>query len=235
MIRTSTGYTATLLRDGRVLFAGGYLDKSATAASQVYDPKSGKFTATGSMTVARWNQTATLLTDGRVLMAGGESGAGTEAADPALASAELYDPATGTFSRTGSLATARISHVAALLHDGRVLVAGGQSGGADYHDLASAELFDPATGKFSPTGSMSDTRFGCSSTVLLDGRVLVAGGSTETAELYDPGSGVFTRTGSLTTARDGASAILLADGRVLIVGGISNDSEDLLTAELYQP
>jgi hypothetical protein len=99
------------------------------------------------MATARVNETATALSDRRVLIAGGQI-----SSDQRLATAELYDPKTGTFSPTGSLATARELHTATLLSDGRVLIAGGSDGS---RDLASAELYDAKTGAFSPTGSMS--------------------------------------------------------------------------------
>src|SRR5436309_11932652 len=104
---------------------------------------------TGSLKTARFHHTATLLPDGRVLVVGGEHGR-----DP-LASAELYDPATGTWSATGSLNTARDSHTATLLPNGNVLVAGGE---ATSGDLASAELYDPATGTWTATGSLTAAR-----------------------------------------------------------------------------
>jgi D-alanyl-D-alanine carboxypeptidase len=98
------------------------------------------------MTTTREGHTATLLSDGRVLIAGG--------GDPSLASADLYDPATGKFSPTGSLATARTIHTATLLADGRVLIAGGEPDNSMLSGpfLASAEIYDPKTGKFSPAG-----------------------------------------------------------------------------------
>ena len=123
----------------------------AVASAEIYDPKTGTFSPTGSMTAARAFHTATLLADGRVLVAGGN--AGTWSYDgPFLASAEIYDPKTGKFSPTGSMATPRGWHTATLLADGRVLVAGGENARTD---LTSAEIYDPKTGKFSPTGSMS--------------------------------------------------------------------------------
>src|SRR5437773_1082632 len=133
---------------------------------------------TGSLKTARFHHTATLLPDGRVLVVGGE-----HEHDP-LASAELYDPATGTWSATGSLNTARYDHTATLLRNGMVLVAGGNP-----DELDSAELYDPATGTWSVTDSLNDGRADHVETLLPNGMVLVAGGTNfeiDTAELYDP-------------------------------------------------
>jgi Galactose oxidase, central domain len=192
--------TTTLLSDGRVLIAGGFVAQGGLlvglASAELYDPKTGKFSPTGSMITARGGQTATLLSDGRVLIAGGAT-AGISVGK-ILASAELYDPKTGTFSPTGSMITARGGQTATLLSDGRVLIAGGSdlrliAGGSDSPgdslaggSLASAELYDPTTGRFSPTGSMTTARVGQTATLLSDGRVLIAGGSDSSAELYQP-------------------------------------------------
>ncbi len=151
-------HTATLLADGRVLVAGGFdfADQPLSSAA-VYDPATGTFSPTGSMATARGLATATLLADGRVLVAGG--GAATWVQPGlVLASAELYDPKTGTFSPTGSMATAREGHTATLLRDGRVLIAGGIDASTGDHTVASAELYDPKTGTFSPTGPMKTAR-----------------------------------------------------------------------------
>ena len=130
---------------------------------------------TGQMTVERGLHTATLLADGRVLVVGGFT-----TGLSALASAELFDPATGAFSPTGSMATGRAVQIATLLQDGRVLVAGGASDTWDIH-LASAEVYDPGSGSFSATGPMAAQRIDYfdTATLLADGRVLVAGGQGE--------------------------------------------------------
>jgi hypothetical protein len=114
-----------------------------------------------------------------------------DAGEVTVVSAELYDPKTGTFSPTGSLATARSGHSATALPDGRVLIAGGSPVGDSSGVVASAELYDPATGTFSPTGSLATARAAHTATLLPDGRVLIAGGydgSKEfaSAELYQP-------------------------------------------------
>jgi hypothetical protein len=204
MITARVGQTATLLSDGRVLIAGGFRVQGGPlvgimvglASAELYDPKTGKFSPTGSMITARVGQTATLLSDGRVLIAGGAT-AGISVGK-ILASAELYDPKTGTFSPAGSMITARGGQTATLLSDGRVLIAGGSdlrliAGGSDSPGdsfaggrLASAELYDPTTGRFSPTGSMTTAPVGQTATLLSDGRVLIAGGSDSSAELYQP-------------------------------------------------
>jgi hypothetical protein len=213
---------------------------SRAAASETRAPASkavGTFTPTGSMTTARDQATATLLCDGRVLIVGGMGGPTTsslpQSSAAALASAELYDPATGRFSQTGSQATARMGHTATLLPNGRVLIAGGVGTGSAGGQLAlaSAELYDPATGKFSPTGPMTTARVGDTATLLEDGRVLIAGGfygyaSLDSAELYDPTTGKFSLTGSMTTDRAGDTATLLPDGRVFVEGGTGADLYD---------
>jgi hypothetical protein len=187
MATTRLGLTATLLSDGRVLVAGGSKTPGGLglATAELFDPSTGKFSPTGSMTAGRDLQTATLLSDGHVLIAGGQGSNG------AWNSAELFDPATGKFTRTGTLTVSHgDGHTATLLADGRVMVAGGRDPGTNKY-VASAELFDPATGKFAATASMAARRQNQTATLLTDGRVLVAGGSDgsaalASAELYQP-------------------------------------------------
>jgi len=242
MITPRFQHTVTVLANGQVLAAGG---ADATnpfnpvASAELYNPATGVFRATGSMSTTRIDHTATLLPNGRVLIVGGNGGPVT--------SAELYDPATGTFSVTGSLTTNRTFHTATLLPNGKVLIAGGAGAGAG-QALASAELYDPGAGSFSPTGSMITARSGQYATLLADGQVLIAGGASASggnatvlasAELYDPATGIFSATGSLVVARQSpGTTALLFTGQVLFAGGSSGaagNAPSLASAELYDP
>jgi hypothetical protein len=238
--------TATLLPNGRVLIAGGVdANGNVLASAELYDATTGTFSPTGTMASPRGLHTATLLSDGRVLVVGGLGECSGGGCGSPLASAEVYDPKSGTFTPTGSMTTARHWHTATLLSNGRVLIAGGDSMDLNGHGLASAEVYDPSVGTFSPTGSMTTPRYDHTATLLADGSVLIAGGEVVTkgdasisflaaAELYDPKSGTFTPTGSMTERRSWHTATLLLDGRVLIVGGWEG-SRALASAELYRP
>jgi galactose oxidase-like protein len=176
---------------------------------------SGQFTPTGNMTTARAHHTATLLPNGKVLIAGGD---GDEGNLQPLDSAELYDPSTGMFTPTGSMTTVRTWHTAALLANGKVLIAGGSNRGDMFQPLANAELYDPSTGMFTLTGSMTTVQRADSATLLADGKVLVA--KDDHAELYDPAAGTFALTGAYAdpTPVLWITATLLLDGRVLLTG-----------------
>ena len=233
--------TATRLQDGRVLVAGGFVPSGALSSAEIYDPTTGKFTTTGSLNDARGFAAAALLGDGKVLVMGGSRSLGSSTTTD---SAELYDPATGTFARTGSLGQERATHTATKLTDGRVLVTGGyqRSGFLD-----SAELYDPATGLFSPTAPMTASRGGHTATLLLDGRVLVVGGydgrtSLASAEIYDPATGKFSATVESSQGRQCHAAALLVDGTVLVAGGwlqatpenANGNIPSLASAEIYR-
>jgi hypothetical protein len=187
------------------------------------------FVLTGSLNTARASHTSTVLNNGMVLIAGGYNG-------NILASAELYDPASGTFTSTGSLNNARIYHTATLLNNGKVLIVGGSDNNGNI--LAGAELYNPATGTFTPTGSLSTARELHTAT-LKNGMVLIAGGTDNnrnilaSAELYNPTTGTFTPTGSLNTTRIYHTATMLNNGMVLIAGGYDNSGDILASAELY--
>ncbi len=169
-------HTSTRLANGKVLIAGGSDSAfNPVASSELYDPAMGTWTAAASMATARAEHTATILPNGKVLVAGGGN---TVAPSFEVQSCEIYDPTTGTWSPTGSLGTARKNHQATLLLSGKVFVSGGygfsRMGGAA---LSSNELYDPATGIWTPTGSLLAVRWNHAATLLQDGKVLVTGGS----------------------------------------------------------
>ncbi|MGA7792942.1 MAG: kelch repeat-containing protein [Candidatus Acidiferrales bacterium] len=183
--------TATLLNDGTVLIAGGF-DSSgvALASAEIYDPETGTFTLTGSLGTARAAHTAVLLNGGMVLIAGGSPS--DASGEVPLSSAELYNPASGTFSPTGSLNAARTVASATLLNNGTVLVAGGGGPGSpNLTPLTSAEIYDPAAGTFSTTGSLNVPHDTQAALLLPNGFVLFAGNydlptQKAPAELYEP-------------------------------------------------
>jgi len=157
---------------------------------------------TGSLHTARYYHTATLLSDGRVLVAGGTGARPETFPYPGIASTELYDPGTGTWTVTGNLNAGRLLHTATLLPNGRVLVAGGWPDHTHNGIMASAELYDPATGTWTRTGSMNVGRAAHTATLLFNGKVLVVGASRgfpNSAELYDPATGNWSFTGSTVT------------------------------------
>jgi len=191
--------TTTLLADGEVLITAcatdDYCQYVPADVAQLYDPATETFRLTGAYGFI--DGTTTLLTNGMVLFAGGESGG--------YPYAKLYDPSTGTFTRTGDMTNARDMHTANLLPDGRVLITGsrlypGRQNNSDGHSSPSAELYDPSTGTFGSIGNMTARRGYHAATLLKDGRVLITGGLNvnagggrpqpptilSTAELYTP-------------------------------------------------
>ncbi|MEP6809574.1 MAG: kelch repeat-containing protein, partial [Chthoniobacterales bacterium] len=230
--RSST--KAVLLQSGKVLVPGGFSGLSTNPlqlpSAELYDPATGSWSMTGSLTTARSRHTVTLLPSGKVLVAGGRDSSGR------LAGAEIYDAATGNWSTTGSLTIARAFHTATLIAGGKVLVTGSQG-------ASNGEVYDPATGIWSMTSNLVTARYFHTATLLPNGKVLVAGGvdnslniATASAELYDPTTGNWSATGSLATARNRHTATLLPSGKVLVAGGYNDPSGlNLTSAELYDP
>ena len=211
------------LQDGRVLAISGDLGNGVfTSTAEIYDPNTGQWTPGGTLNDARaaFGQPS-VLPDGEVLVAGGH--------DPNVndyATAELYNPATNQWTLTGSLKTPRRYDVQVELNNGKVLVATGASGPPDCaRFLTSAELYDPATGQWTYTGSTQVPRESATGIRLKDGRVLLAGGYTcgdtdpVTTEIYDPATGRWSRAGDLPHGWMGGTMVLLPDGRVLMVDG----------------
>jgi hypothetical protein len=221
------GHTATLLTNGKVLIAGGNATLAGSpvwASAELYDPLTGKFALTGSMTTPRAGHTATLLPDGRVLIAGGYSSQEAGLRGNPLASTELYDPSTNTFTATGPMTRPRQGHTATLLNTGKVLITGGESSVNSVIE-SSAELYDPLTGTFTNTGGAAAARAGHVAELLPNGKVLIAGGDIcgdngqPNPELYDPASGQFTLTGPSAFppnwSLSAVSASVLPNGNVL--------------------
>lgn len=236
-------HSATLLPNGKVLVSGGYATLAGSpvwSSAELYDPATTSFALTGSMATARYAHTATLLPNGKVLIAGGSSGVNSNSSNSGPASAELYDPSTGTFSPTGSMTTGRSFHTATLLNNGKVLITGGDTTGTFGSQLASTELYDPVTGTFSAAGNMTAPRDNHFAVLLADGRVLTEGGlggfcvDPPNPEVYDPVTGAFTPTGvSTNPGLTPMTATLLPDGTVYTTMNVPCDVAN--GAESYNP
>jgi N-acetylneuraminic acid mutarotase len=181
---------------------------------------------------ARYNHTATLLGNGKVLVTGGFGGVTStlQNVGAALASAELYDPTSGTWAAAASMSTARMNHTATLLASGDVLVTGGTGGSVT---LATAEIYHPASDTWTPAASLSTARQFHAAQILSSGAVLVVGGLNDSsnavfgvgsAELYDPVANTWSTAGSMVTHRQHFILAGLGDGRVLLDGGTPNAS-----------
>jgi len=237
--------TATTLKDGRVLVAGGFDGAECVRSAQLYDPKTDQFTATGSLVEGRNFAQAVLLDDGTVLVAGGfDERRGT------LGSAEIYDPATGKFRLTrGPMTSPRELFTATKLPGGKVLLIGGFNTRTG-RTLASAEVYDPRTERFTATGAMRVSRFGHDAVLLPQiVKVLVVGGqerrregwiTQRTAELFDVLTGEFTPVADMAHARDRPTAVWLPSmGKAMVIGGkgVGPDgaARDVLETECFDP
>ncbi len=237
LIIARSGAAGILLPNGRVLVAGGFNGRYLDSA-EVYDPSTDRFRMSSSyMSAARLNPAATLTSKGKVLITGGFNGAFVNSAD-------IYDPMTGIFTITsGTMAAAREGHAATLLSDGKILVTGGcnnaESGSIVCDNfLRSAEVYDPETGTFADAGNMIAPRFGHTSSLLPNGKVLIAGGwdgknLLRSAEIYDPATRRFTETAGMGFPRSGHTASVLSNGRIFLAGGYSGDY--LPNAEIFDP
>ncbi len=212
-------HSATRLANGKVLIAGGN-HGNLVSTCELFDPATDTFTPTGSLNVPRERHTATLLPDGRVLVAGGYAYAIDGVHGPRTC--EIYDPASGTWSRTGNMLCYRVAHRAVLLATGKVLVVGSQEAGLF------CELFDPASGQWTVTGELSQPRLNFGLTLLPDGEVIVFGGYSEESgpplthsERYNPSSGTWSADAPINHTRRLPEGFVLPDGRLMVAGGVS--------------
>lgn len=262
--KADTDGSARVAANRSILITGGY-DSSlsaVTANAEIYDLDTRRFASTGAMTTPRANHTATLLTNGKVLITGGASNADFISEGGILRTAELYDPATGKFTPTGSMNFERAGHAATLLPNGKVLIVGGLTNNEEA--LAIGELYDPKRGKFAAIDRLTDPRIFPTVTMLDSGELLIAGGEVlafsgpirdianvvhdrlNTAEIFSAAMAGFKCVGgasflgavcrpSMLSHRLHHTSTLLRNGRVLLAGG----EGDCLTykgrAELFDP
>ena len=236
LLAARSDHIAVLLGTGKVLVAGG-LGPGWTflSSAELYDPATGRFSPTGNLTAPRESHVAVRLQDGRVLIAGGHNGVRRNLT--LLTSAEIYQPATGVFSRTGDLGVRRHKHDGVLLPSGEVLITGGSDQLDDRGVYRSTELFNPGTGAFTPGPPMRLGRYKHAGTslVLPSGLVLIAGGAPQ-AELYDPRGNTFALVpGEPRMAGQFSAAAPLKTGGALITGGYGNGTGPRSAAWLYRP
>jgi WD40 repeat protein len=236
-------FSATLLRDRRVLVVGGYnAIEKWVANAEIYDPISGSWSLNQPLYNHGIGHTATLLIDGRVLVTGGCMADGIPGRSNRT---ELFDPATNSWTDVGTLSQPRCGHVAALLSDGRVVVAGGENGEVV---LSSVDVFNPVTGLWSQTGNLNVARRDAAAVQMLDGRVIVSGGAADisgrsatldSAEIYDANLGKWGQVASMSQSRSGHTVNLLPGGLVLVAGGLDVSAigsiQYLDSVEVYDP
>jgi N-acetylneuraminic acid mutarotase len=237
---------SVLLPNGKVLTMGGCIKNdclsSTTRRAEIYNPVSGTWTVTGSMRTARAEFVAVLLPNKNVLVAGGCTSYNVNGCMAVTTAAELYNPATGTWTSTGAMRTARMAMTGTVVLNGKALIAGGQTATSDA--LGSSELYTPATGTFTLTGRLVTPRSGHTATLLASGLVLIAGGenvngiSLSKTELYKPATGTFAATANMPSNRQEHRAVLLPSGSVLVVGGnkvSSTTTTVLASCAIYNP
>ncbi|AFL89937.1 Kelch motif protein [Terriglobus roseus DSM 18391] len=255
MVTPRQGHASVSLADDKVLVTGGYdritsanLFREVFKTSEIYDPAQDRFTAGPLMNRGRREHTMTLLADGRVLVVGGISQYGPDFSSNT--ESEIYSPVTGRFDVGPSTKDGRWQHTATRLKDGRVLVVGGRPNNCaatcSLDALKTAEIFDPATNKWSSTGSLRISRSGHSAGVLDDGRVVIFGGMTNEdqnirtqqvaqVEVWDPATGKFTDFGTLHVGRTFHALVRLLDGRFLLANGYDEVEYPSATTEIFDP
>ena len=237
------GHAAVTLQSGKVLVSGGCVawKDNFTAACDLYDPATGLWTATGAMSTPRSEHGLVLLQSGKVLAIGGFYKDGSQ--EFYLNSCELYDPASGSWSQTGSLAEQRTVFATVLLPSGKVLVAGGLYKNPSAEDIYmdGVEIYDPAAGTWSAAAKLLQSRTAHTGTLLASGKVLVVGGATQgytplnTSEEYDPSANVWTAAGNMSSPRAGHTTTRLSNGKLLTAGGAASIFTITGGCEIYDP
>ncbi|MFO0582654.1 MAG: hypothetical protein U0229_10295 [Anaeromyxobacter sp.] len=240
------------LASGKVLVAGGWREGppgvfTSERTAELYDPVGGTWTRTGDMTATRPITTCVLLDSGEVLVTG------LADEQEAKGSVDLFDPATGTFARTGAYAHPRWNPTLTKLANGKVLAAGGRLDVAPFDETATAELYDPQSGTWSPAGALPAGVLCAAAVLLPSGKVLVTGGCSNDstcgagqvgspsgldaerwARLYDPATNGWSDAGTMAVGRTGHALLPLPSGRVLAAGG-GFRAGTRRASELYDP
>ncbi len=230
-------HTATLLPNGKVLVAGGYRAAATLAPrAELYDPVTGTWSDAGAMIQPRVWHEAALLPNGKVLVAGGRGDVG------GLDSVEIYNPATNSWSAASPMSVPRSLFRMITLTNQKVLAVGGVYDPSIVTSRASAELFDPITGQWSPTGSLTVGRSSFGASLLPNGNVLVSGGVlraaqpnlTDTAEIYNPQLGIWqTTTSMLGGPQAFPLQVTLANGVVLVIREVPFTGNSLFVQEFH--
>lgn len=230
------------LPSGHLLAMGGDGGNGISLRSvERYDIARGVWTTVESLATPRFSHGTVVLDDGRVLVCGGNNLQPT--GGQILDSVEIYEERLAGWQTVAPMQRPRMNHTATLLPSGKVLVIGGYSGNGGEPVEMSAELYDPARDVWSDAARLSIPRMQHTAVQLVDGTVLVAGGSSEpfmpglaTSQVYDPTEDAWRPTVDLGTGRKGHSATLLPNGHVLVAGTSSlSDPVSARTAELYDP
>ncbi len=231
--------SAVLLDDGTVLIAGagdGPNIHSYRSTSEIFDPETGLWTASGNLVTPMMWAGAVKLNDGRVLIMGDRHYPCCDSRN----TAQIYDPASKSWSYAASMISARQQAFPVLLDDGRVLLCGSRnitSCCVDHGSISAAEVYDPVSGSWQSVPDMSVARYQHTVTKLKDGRVFVAGGwnNFNSCEIYNPQTNTWQPAASMTDGRNAHSAVLLNNGCVVVVGGRSAGNASLNTVEMYDP
>lgn len=240
------GHVAVLLKDGRVLVAGGYtgVGVGAIGTAEIYDPIADSWQLTAPLHSPRAQAAALRLPDGKVLVVGGGLGASSAGTQDGVFEAEIFDPTTSVWSSAARMAVGRPNYpTATLLRDGRVLLVGGRDlSRSQDQTMENSEIYDPVAKRWCSTqpNTRSGARQSHSATLLPDGRVLIAGGiqagvAVSYVDIYDPVRNTWTAAPNMREARCGHAAIPLSTGAVMVIGGNCGWPDQSSANEMYEP